>query len=98
MHLVFVFGRVRMTPCMGKVRPPVFGRVRMTPCMGKVRPPGAVCAGVLNVVVLPRLVCSLFITFCMKYAETECPVILIVECDKSHVTALTSVAEGMALW
>jgi hypothetical protein len=60
----------------------------MTPCMGKVGPPGAVCAGVLNVVVLPRPVCSLLITFHTKYAETECPVILIVDCNKSHVTAV----------
>jgi hypothetical protein len=69
----------------------IFGLVRMTPCMGKVGPPGAVCVGVLNVGGLRRPVCSLFITFLMKYAETECPVILIVDCNKSHVTAVLPV-------
>jgi len=59
--------------------------------MGKVGPPGAACAGVLNVGGLPRPVCSLFITLHMKYAETECPVILIVDCNKSHVTAVLPV-------
>jgi hypothetical protein len=63
----------------------------MTPCMGKVGPPGAICVGVLNVGGLPRPVCSLFITFHVIYAETECPVILIVDCNKSHVTAVVPV-------
>jgi len=63
----------------------------MTPCMGKVGAPGAVFAGVLNVGGLPRPVCSLFITFHVKYAETECPVIVIVDCNKSHVTAVLPV-------
>jgi len=60
----------------------------MTPCLGKVGPPGAVCAGVLNVGVLPRSLHGLFIAFHMKDAETEFPVILMVDCNKSHVTAI----------
>jgi len=63
----------------------------MTPCMGKFGPPGAVCAGVLNVGGQPRPVYSRFIIFNMKYAETECPAVVIVDCNKSHVTAILPV-------